>query len=75
MNGYDRCDSCTAAAQVRVRKTVVPATLEELEFSAPKHYELDFCGHHAHAYAAQLDAQGFTTVARREAAPGDLTPA
>lgn len=62
MNAHDRCDAptCPAAAVVRVRKVVTNAQLEQIVG------ELDFCGHHSHKYADELDRQGFFTVARKE---------
>jgi hypothetical protein len=62
---HDRCDQCGAQALARVVRTVVPATLEEVEFTPPKLQELLFCGHHMNKHAEALTAQGFTVKARQ----------
>lgn len=43
--GTDRCDKCSAQAYVR--------------FLNAEGFQLDFCGHHTHKFADDLEAQGF----------------
>lgn len=52
----DRCDAdCPAAAQVQL----INVKLKTLQF----------CGHHLNRFAEALDAQGFSTTAKRDDDP------
>jgi hypothetical protein len=57
MNAYDRCDQCSAAAQVRVRKLPVMSLADEMI--------LDFCSHHFNKNSDALDAGDWRVVSRR----------
>lgn len=71
MDAHDRCDSCTAAAQVRVRRRPKVATdtgrlLFPEELEAATFLFLDFCNHHFQAFSDALELDGWRVVARRK---------
>lgn len=60
LTAHDRCDACSAAAQVRATKQAVPDTLEELEFGKPRVLQLLFCGHHHKKHFDKLADEGWS---------------
>lgn len=65
---HDRCDQCGAQALAKVTKPIIPATLEELEFTSAEH-ELMFCGHHMNEHAEALSEAGFIVAVRESIEP------